>query len=127
MKKTEHTCGPHTPKEKRTRNWSSSVRGLPVGSFSLCCTRAHSQRRLEEHREAVCHDGHTRAHQNLIKQYDISTHFRLNHGPCRSQVKNKESANSTQLKNSRNGVLSVFFETLRFASSHCIHLMHIHP
>ena len=120
MKKTEHTCGPHTPKEKRTRNWSSSVRGLPVGSFSLCCTRAHSQRRLEEHREAVCHDGHTRAHQNLIKQYDISTHFRLNHGRVDLKLKlnstqlvsileKKESTqlnsqkNSTQLKESRRG------------------------
>ena len=32
-------------------------------------------------------DGHTCTHQNLIKKYDISIHFRLNHGPCRSQNK----------------------------------------
>jgi len=38
-------------------------------------------------------DGHTRKHQNLIRQYDISTHFRLNHGPCRSQ---EQRINSTQ-------------------------------
>ena len=73
MKKTEHTCGPHTPKEKRTRNWSSSVRGLPVGSFSLCCTRAHSQRRLEEHREAgMPRWSHTRASEfdQTVRYFD---------------------------------------------------------
>jgi len=41
----------------------------------------------------TCH-GYTRTHQNLIKQYDISTHFRLNHSPCRSQ---EQRLNSTQL------------------------------
>ena len=37
---------------------------------------------------------HTRTHQSLIRQYDISTHFMLNHGPCRSQ---EQRINSTQL------------------------------
>jgi len=42
-------------------------------------------------------DGHTRTHQNLMKRHDISTHFRLNHGPCRSQ---EQRLNSTQLNSS---------------------------